>query len=195
MPSEFEKNICKLCTYTYSTANVKRQINFIYCYSCIKFTGECNRDVPKNINPCKDKDNCKDLRSCKSCRFKKLQFCEEYQHIFEKSKAFFNLNKFEIANQYVSPNPDVDQNQFSKSFECHTIGCNLNISLSNINYMSLENNYCNFCQNFYFKWIYQERYLQLKCINKENFACEDLENCYHCKFNNLILSGFLIKCK
>ena len=59
-----------------------------------------------------------------------------------------------------------------------------------MNNNALEKNYCNFCQNFYFKWEHDDKYLQLKCINVPNVSCKDLENCHHCKFENLIASGF-----
>ena len=77
---------------------------------------------------------------------------------------------------------------------CQTKGCNVKIYLPKMIHNALENNYCNGCQNFYFKWMNNNKYLKLKCINEENVSCNDLQNCYHCKFKNLIASGFPLKC-
>ena len=191
--AENEKNYCKLCAYEFSTVNaklVKRSMGLIYCSGCIKFAGECFKDEPKVIEKCKNKNSCKDLRTCRSCRFKKLEFCEEYNHVFEKAKMFFSSADKENQPNHsnlglVSTYPKRIKTEHAQSTTscatanntdekialCQTIGCDAKLYLPNMNNNALEKNYCNFCQNFYFKWMHDDKYLQLKCINMPNVSC------------------------
>ena len=80
------KAICKLCTFTYSTENVKRQINLLLQLYQV-YEGLQQR-YHKNINPCENKDNCKDLRSCKRCRFKNYNFAKNINTYLKNQSRF-----------------------------------------------------------------------------------------------------------